>query len=80
MQSLFASEEHGGARESSKALPPEIRRLIIDLHADAEWLLALRRPEPASAQESEQDHGFRATTPIAFVWRDWITRKGARPF
>jgi hypothetical protein len=34
MQSLFASEEHGGARESSKALPPEIRRLIIDLHAE----------------------------------------------
>jgi hypothetical protein len=33
-----------------------------------------------SAQESEQDHGFRATTPIAFVWHDWITRKGARPF
>jgi transposase len=34
MQSLFASEEHGGARESAKALPPEIRRLIIDLHAE----------------------------------------------
>ncbi len=34
MQSLFASEEHGGARESSKTLPPEIRRLIIDLHAE----------------------------------------------
>jgi transposase len=32
MQSLFASEEHGGARESSKTLPPEIRQLIIDLH------------------------------------------------
>src|SRR5256885_14790884 len=34
MQSLFASEEQGGARETSKALPPEIRRLIIDLHAE----------------------------------------------
>jgi putative transposase len=34
MQSLFASEEHGGARESSKALSPEIRQLIIDLHAE----------------------------------------------
>ena len=34
MQNLFASEEHGGARESSKALSPEIRQLIIDLHAE----------------------------------------------
>src|SRR2546421_12026652 len=30
MQSLFSSEEHGGARESAKTLPPEIRQLIVD--------------------------------------------------
>jgi transposase len=32
MQSLFASEEQGGARETSKSLPPEMRQLIVDLH------------------------------------------------
>ena len=32
MQSLFSSEEHGGARESSLTLPEEIRQLIVDLH------------------------------------------------
>jgi putative transposase len=32
MQSLFSSEEHGGARESSLTLPSEIRQLIVDLH------------------------------------------------
>ena len=32
MRSLFASEEQGGARETSKTLPPEIRQLIVDLH------------------------------------------------
>ncbi len=32
MQSLFSSEEHGGARESSLTLPGEIRQLIVDLH------------------------------------------------
>ena len=32
MQSLFASEAHGGARESSKTLPSEMRQLIVDLH------------------------------------------------
>lgn len=34
MQSLFASGEQGGARESSKSLPPEVRQLIVDLHAE----------------------------------------------
>ncbi len=32
MQSLFSSEEHGGARESGLTLPEEIRQLIVDLH------------------------------------------------
>jgi transposase len=32
MQSLFASGEQGGARETGKTLPPEIRQLIVDLH------------------------------------------------
>jgi transposase len=32
MQSLFASEEQGGARGTSKSLPPEMRQLIVDLH------------------------------------------------
>jgi transposase len=34
MQSLFASGEQGGARETGKTLPPEIRQLIVDLHAE----------------------------------------------
>ena len=34
MQSLFSSEEQGGARETSKTLPPEIHQLIVDLHAE----------------------------------------------
>jgi transposase len=34
MRSLFDSEEHGGARETSKTLPPKIRQLIVDLHAE----------------------------------------------
>src|SRR6266516_7901106 len=34
VQSLFASEEQGGAREISKTLPPEIRQLIVDLHIE----------------------------------------------
>jgi putative transposase len=34
MQSLFSSQEHGGARESSLTLPEEIRQLIVDLHAE----------------------------------------------
>lgn len=34
MQSLFPSEEHGGARGTDKTLPEEIRQLIIDLHAE----------------------------------------------
>jgi len=32
MQSLFASGEQGGARETSKSLPPDMRQLIVDLH------------------------------------------------
>src|ERR1700730_297730 len=34
MQSLFSSGEQGGARETGKTLPPEIRQLIVDLHFD----------------------------------------------
>jgi hypothetical protein len=34
MQSLFSSGEQGGERETSKTLPPEIRQLIVDLHAE----------------------------------------------
>jgi len=34
MQSLFSSGEQGGARESGKTLPPEIRQLIVDLHVE----------------------------------------------
>jgi len=34
MQSLFSSGEQGGARETGKTLPPEIRQLIVDLHAE----------------------------------------------
>lgn len=32
MASLFSSGEQGGARETGKTLPPEIRHLIVDLH------------------------------------------------
>src|SRR5215470_1343934 len=34
MQSLFASQEQGGARETSKSLPSEIRQLIVTLHME----------------------------------------------
>jgi hypothetical protein len=34
MQSLFSSGEQGGARETSKTLPEEIRQLIVDLHTE----------------------------------------------
>ena len=34
MQSLFSSGEQGGARETGKTLPAEIRQLIVDLHAE----------------------------------------------
>jgi len=34
MASLFPSGEQGGARETGKTLPPEIRQLIVDLHAE----------------------------------------------
>ena len=34
MQSLFASEEQGGARATSKTLPLEMRQLIVDVHAE----------------------------------------------
>src|SRR5713226_2629970 len=34
MQSLFSSGEQGGARETGKTLPPEIRQLIVDLHVE----------------------------------------------
>jgi putative transposase len=34
MQSLFSSGEQGGARETGKTLPPEIRQLIVDLHTE----------------------------------------------
>ena len=34
MQSLFSSGEQGGARETGKTLPAEIRQLIVDLHSE----------------------------------------------
>ena len=34
MQSLFPSGEQGGARETGKTLPEDVRRLIVDLHAE----------------------------------------------
>ncbi len=34
MASLFSSWEQGGARETSKTLPEEVRQLIVDLHAE----------------------------------------------
>jgi putative transposase len=34
MQSLFSSGEQGGARETGRTLPAEIRQLIVDLHAE----------------------------------------------
>jgi putative transposase len=34
MQGLFPSGEPGGARDTSKTLPEEIRQLIVDLHAE----------------------------------------------
>ena len=79
---LSADQKEITEVKSARRLETHFRSPQMDLWqlSDTEWLLALRRPEPASVQESEQDHGFRATTPIAFVWRDWITRKGARPF
>jgi putative transposase len=35
MASLFASGEQGGARATSKVLPPEIHQLIVELHVEA---------------------------------------------
>ncbi len=34
MPSLFSSGEQGGARETRNSLPPEMRQLIVDLHAE----------------------------------------------
>src|SRR6266851_7724169 len=34
MQSLFSSGEQGGERATRNSLPPEIRQLIVDLHAE----------------------------------------------
>ncbi len=34
MASLFSSLDQGGERDTSKTLPEEVRRLIIDLHAE----------------------------------------------
>src|SRR5579859_1489881 len=34
MASLFASGQQGGARDTGKTLPPEIRQLIVDLHTE----------------------------------------------
>ena len=42
MQSLFSSGEQGGERETSKTLPPEIRQLIVDLHAELPTMLGQR--------------------------------------
>src|SRR2546425_6866626 len=61
MQSLFPSGEQGGARETGKTLPEEIRQLIVDLHAElptmswreiAEvcYILYARRPDHKSVK------------------------------
>jgi hypothetical protein len=42
MQSLFSSGEAGGERATSKMLPPEIRQLIVDLHAELPTMSAAR--------------------------------------
>jgi putative transposase len=34
VQSLFSSEEQGGARATQNTLPPQMRQLILDLHAE----------------------------------------------
>jgi putative transposase len=34
MASLFSSGEQGGARATRNSLPPEMRQLIVDLHAE----------------------------------------------
>jgi hypothetical protein len=34
MQSLFSSGEQGGARQTGKTLPEDVRQLIVDLHAE----------------------------------------------
>jgi len=34
MQSLFSSGEQGGARETGKTLPEEVRQLVVDLYAE----------------------------------------------
>jgi putative transposase len=38
MQSLFPAGSRGGARDTGKTLPEEIRQLIVDLHAEAPWM------------------------------------------
>ena len=42
MQSLSSSLEQGGARETGKTLPPEIRQLIVDLHVELPTMSAAR--------------------------------------
>jgi hypothetical protein len=42
MQSLFASKEQGGARETGRTLPLETRQLIVDLHAELPIMSAAR--------------------------------------
>src|SRR5512138_1018777 len=34
MQSLFSSGEQGGARETGRTLPEDVRQLIVDLHTE----------------------------------------------
>src|SRR5258708_22764830 len=61
MQSLFSSGEQGGARETGRTLPPEIRQLIRDLHvelptmswreiADVCYIRYARRPDHKSVK------------------------------
>ena len=42
MQSLFSSGEQGGERETGRTLPPEIRQLIVELHAELPTMLGQR--------------------------------------
>ena len=48
MQSLFASEEQGGARATSKTLPSEMRQLIVDLHAELPTMSGEKLPRFAT--------------------------------
>src|SRR3989440_7499466 len=67
MQSLFSSGEQGGARETSKTLPDEIRQLIVDLYfelptmswreiAEVCYIQYGRRPDHKSVKHIATSH------------------------